>query len=70
MAFPVTTRLSGYLVTHTTWNADLVDNLNTLRAGGLAVTSQASGDFFRAASASTTARMSPEEMGLFLEEYG
>jgi hypothetical protein len=57
MAFPVAVRSTGTLITASIWNADLKDNLNTLRAGGIALTSQATLDGFYASSSTQMARV-------------
>lgn len=57
MAFPVTSRTTGTLITSSIWNSDLKDNLNTLYTGGCAITSQAAGDFVYAGSSTQLARL-------------
>jgi hypothetical protein len=37
MAFPVSARTTGTLITSTIWNADLKDNLNALQGGTVAL---------------------------------
>lgn len=61
MAFPVAARSTGELITAAIWNADLKDNLNTLRTGGIAIASQAANDFVYASSASQLARLAAVE---------
>ncbi len=70
MAFPVSTRSTGFFVTSAVWNADLVDNLTTLRAGGIAVTSQAAGDLITASSASQFSRVADVATGSVLVSGG
>jgi hypothetical protein len=57
MAFPVGSRTTGELITASIWNADLKDNLNTVRAGGIAIASQAAGDVAYATSATQWGRV-------------
>ena len=57
MAFPVSSRSTGTLITATIWNADLKDNLTSLYAGALAISSQAALDFRYASSATQMARL-------------
>ena len=52
-----TTRATGDLITAAIWNTDVVDNLTTLLAGGIAVTSQAAYDLAYASSSSQWARI-------------
>jgi hypothetical protein len=57
MAFPVSARTTGELITAAIWNADVRDNLNALRAGGIALASQAAHDFIHATSATQLGRV-------------
>lgn len=57
MAFPVSARTTGVLVTATVWNGDLKDNLNNLYAGALAIASQAANDFLYASSTTQMGRV-------------
>lgn len=57
MAFPVSARTTGELVTAAMWNADLKDNLNALYGGALALASQAALDLVYASSATQLARL-------------
>lgn len=50
-------RTTGTLITAAIWNSDVVDNPIALRAGGIAVASQAAQDFLYASSASQLARL-------------
>lgn len=50
MAFPVSTRSTGELITATVWNGDLKDNLNNLYAGTIAIANQANGRIIVASS--------------------
>lgn len=52
-----TTRTTGTLVTAAIWNSDVVDNPIALRAGGIAIASQAALDFIYATSATQLARL-------------
>jgi hypothetical protein len=52
-----TPRTTGELITASIWNIDLTDNLNALRAGGLALGSQAGGDFIYAATPTQLGRV-------------
>lgn len=69
MAFPVSSRTTGTLITATIWNADLKDNLNTLRAGGIAMTSQAADDFVKASSTSQLAPEGSANVKLWIEVF-
>ena len=64
------TFIAGAVVAASELNTQLRDNLRLLRAGGIAVTSQETGDFLRASSATQYARFSAEELARFMEEYG
>jgi len=46
------------------------DNTVAVRAGEIAMTSQAAGDFVRATSTTQLARLAPEAMRLWIEVYG
>lgn len=52
-----TARTTGELITASIWNTDLKDNLIALRAGAIAITSQAALDFIYASGASQLARL-------------
>jgi hypothetical protein len=58
MAFPVSTRTTGELITASIWNADVKDNVNALNSGAMAVASQAAGDLLVASSATQLERLS------------
>lgn len=61
-----TVRTTGELITASLWNADIVANLIELRAGGLALSSQAAGDIPYASSASQLTRGSLQFLGATL----
>lgn len=50
MAFPVTARTTGTLITATIWNSDIKDNLTSLYAGAMSIAGQAANDDIYAAS--------------------
>lgn len=56
MALPLTPRSTGNFITAPVWNAEIVDNINALNAGAMAITGQAAGDDIYAASATQLAR--------------
>lgn len=70
MAFPVGARTTGELITAAIWNADLKDNLNTLRTGGLALTAQANGRFLIASSSSQLSVAKNAFVKVFNEVFG
>lgn len=64
-----TNRSTGYLVTSTTWNQDVVDNPIALRSGAVAMTSQANGRFVVATS-TTQLGTSRAFVKIFSEVFG
>lgn len=52
-----TSRTTGDLMTASIWNTDLVNNLTTLRGGGIAISSQAALDFIFASSTTQLGRL-------------
>jgi len=63
-------RAAGYVVPHTVWNTDVVDNPIALRAGEVAVASQTTGDVITAASATQLGRVAPGASGTVLTSNG
>ena len=61
---------TGTLVTAATWNQDVKDNAIALRAGSLAVTSQAIGDILYASSTTQFARVAAVAAGQVLTSAG
>jgi hypothetical protein len=63
------TRTTGTLITAAIWNQDAVDNPIALRAGAIAIASQANGRVVLASSATqlTTSRVFPK---VFSEVFG
>lgn len=53
-----TSRSAGYTVPHTVWNSDVVDNPIALRAGAIAIASQAANEVIYASSTTQLARNS------------
>lgn len=65
-----TTRADGYVVPAATWNQDVVDNPIALRAGGIAIASQAANDVLYASSATQLARLGAGTAGQVLTTQG
>jgi hypothetical protein len=64
------TQTTGTLITAATWNQDVVDNTIAIRAGGVAIASQAANDVFYASSATQVARLAAGTSGLVLTTQG
>ena len=60
---------TGQLATASDHNTYTKDNIIALRAGEIALTSQAAGDFVRAASATQLERLTTEEMKAWTEVF-
>lgn len=65
-----TTRADGYVVPASEWNKNTVDNPIALRAGEVAIASQATGDVITAASATQLGRVAPSTAGTVLLSNG
>jgi hypothetical protein len=57
MAFPVSSRSTGTLITASIWNNDLRDNINALNAGAMAQAGQAANDYIFAQNTTQLARL-------------
>lgn len=69
MAFPVTSRSTGTLITATIWNADIKDNVNALYTGAMALTSQAADDWIGASSSTQLERRGSADVKLWIEVF-
>lgn len=65
-----TTRADGYVVDAAEWNKNTVDNPIALRAGAIAVTSQAANDILYASSSTQLARLAAGDAGKVLQTNG
>lgn len=65
-----TTRAAGYVVPYTVWNSDAVDNPIALRAGAIALASQAIGDLIIATSSTQFGRLADVATGSVLASGG
>jgi len=65
-----TSRSDGYVVNASEWNKNTVDNPIALRAGGIAIASQAANDVLYASSATQLARLAAGTSGQVLTTQG